>query len=464
MKQKPTKVKAHIAKKTVPRTDAMALFGCIFVAPGHVVAPAGLATLVRRGSNFRAAAFRTVNGDGHVFVVRAFTNGTELQVARNSVMQQLTYSGTIGKNFPGVKLKLQEFRAFDAASVPYYTPEEILYDTGLLRAQMALAPAQAPNTVNHYEVLGLAEGASWEAVKQAFRRKAFRLHPDKGGDCEEFDRVYVSYDALNALNAGTAVHAAPETVIKALPYEADATSHEAMWKAAFDRVVFCEGLLKAAKQQLAQVAVVAGKKLRDVEQTTMRTKAQRFVLQHFKGSARYWDPAHVMCWFRPQSGFPPLDVNLTQPSPERDQWIAACDAYGEELRMSNEDLDPAIKFLAWTSNHRFQGDVAFRIKVGLDYEDIVDHGIELVVGASRLTSGMVPCAKTLVRLGWNQKDARSLTYGGWLHDFDVTSCMSRVEEASSSRKRLRIEVESEEAVNPEVAELLRQYKLKPFKI
>jgi hypothetical protein len=270
------------------------------------------------------------------------------------------------------------------------------------------------------------------------------LHPDKGGDGEEFDRVLVARDALNPANA---VQVAPKSAIQALPYEADVDAHTAMLQAAVDRVAFCEGQLKAAKQQLAQVSTVANKKCCDVERTARRVKAQRFVQEHFKGSAKYWDPVYVMCWFKPKQGFPPLGVSLSQPGPERDQWIASLDAYGENLRMGNEDLDPVIKFVSWTSEHRFQGEVAFRIKVGLDYVDIVDHGVELVVNASYLTcynSGRVPCAKTLVQLGWNRDEARSLAYGGWVHDFDVASCMGR-KNAASSRKRLQVEVDNEAA-------------------
>ena len=393
----------------------MALFGCTFTAPGHVVAPDAFKASVQRGNNFRAAAFRADRGDGLVFIVRAFKAGTDLKTARDNILKQLTRGGTIGLKFPGADLQFQECRAFDTA--PYYTAAEILFDTGLLRAQIAVAPAQAAVAENHYVVLGLEVGAPWENVKGAFRRKALHLHPDKGGDGEEFDRARAAYDALNPANA---VRVAPETVIKALPYEADVDAHKGMVLAAVEKVESLREQLNAAEEQLKQVREVALKKCGDVERTARRAKAQRFVLQHFNRSARYWDPAHVMCWFRPQGGFPPLDVNLSQPSPERDQWFAACAAYGEELRMGNEDLDPVIKFVSWTSNHRFQGDVV-RIKVGLDFEDIVDHGVELVMSVGHLTFGRVPCAKTLVQLGWNQKDARSLSCGGWLHDFDVTS-------------------------------------------
>lgn len=36
-----------------------------------------------------------------------------------------------------------------------------------------------------YEMLGLQAGASTDEVKKAFRKKAVREHPDKGGDAEK---------------------------------------------------------------------------------------------------------------------------------------------------------------------------------------------------------------------------------------------------------------------------------------
>ncbi|RZK41293.1 MAG: J domain-containing protein, partial [Hymenobacter sp.] len=53
---------------------------------------------------------------------------------------------------------------------------------------------------NHYQVLGVLPAASAEAIKQAYRRLAVQLHPDKhGGDSrheEQFKAVATAYRVL----------------------------------------------------------------------------------------------------------------------------------------------------------------------------------------------------------------------------------------------------------------------------
>jgi len=48
--------------------------------------------------------------------------------------------------------------------------------------------------VSPFKILGLAETASSEEVKQAFRRLAAVHHPDKGGLAEDFDRYRQAYE------------------------------------------------------------------------------------------------------------------------------------------------------------------------------------------------------------------------------------------------------------------------------
>lgn len=48
-------------------------------------------------------------------------------------------------------------------------------------------------------VLGIVEDAPMTVVREAYKRKAMKLHPDRpGGSAEEFTKVQAAYDALRA--------------------------------------------------------------------------------------------------------------------------------------------------------------------------------------------------------------------------------------------------------------------------
>jgi len=53
-----------------------------------------------------------------------------------------------------------------------------------------------------YKVLGISPGASQEEIKQAYRRQAIKLHPDKGGTSEAFAELHDSYEYLRKTNLG----------------------------------------------------------------------------------------------------------------------------------------------------------------------------------------------------------------------------------------------------------------------
>ncbi|CAD8057724.1 unnamed protein product [Paramecium primaurelia] len=48
-----------------------------------------------------------------------------------------------------------------------------------------------------YELLGVQPGATTDEVKKAFRKKAVREHPDKGGDPEKFKKLTEAYEILS---------------------------------------------------------------------------------------------------------------------------------------------------------------------------------------------------------------------------------------------------------------------------
>lgn len=49
---------------------------------------------------------------------------------------------------------------------------------------------------DHYETLGVAKNADPEAIKRAYRRKAQKAHPDRGGSSEKFHAIQRAYDVL----------------------------------------------------------------------------------------------------------------------------------------------------------------------------------------------------------------------------------------------------------------------------
>ncbi|PIO52394.1 DnaJ domain protein, partial [Teladorsagia circumcincta] len=49
---------------------------------------------------------------------------------------------------------------------------------------------------NPYQILGLDQGADTAAVRKAYRELSKKLHPDRGGDAQMFDRIAKAYQAL----------------------------------------------------------------------------------------------------------------------------------------------------------------------------------------------------------------------------------------------------------------------------
>ena len=51
-----------------------------------------------------------------------------------------------------------------------------------------------------YEVLGVSKGANEQEIKKAYRSKAHKLHPDKGGDKAAFQEINEAYQVLGDRN------------------------------------------------------------------------------------------------------------------------------------------------------------------------------------------------------------------------------------------------------------------------
>ena len=57
-------------------------------------------------------------------------------------------------------------------------------------------PKKEIDNTKYYELLGVAKNATTDEIKKAFRKKAIKEHPDKGGDLEKFKELSVAYEVL----------------------------------------------------------------------------------------------------------------------------------------------------------------------------------------------------------------------------------------------------------------------------
>ena len=51
--------------------------------------------------------------------------------------------------------------------------------------------------MDHYKTLGVAENATQDEIKKAYKKLAMKYHPDRGGDAEKFKEISVANDILS---------------------------------------------------------------------------------------------------------------------------------------------------------------------------------------------------------------------------------------------------------------------------
>jgi len=55
---------------------------------------------------------------------------------------------------------------------------------------------KAPDTMEYYNLLNISRDATDKEIKKAFRKKAMKEHPDRGGDAEKFKKISEAYEVL----------------------------------------------------------------------------------------------------------------------------------------------------------------------------------------------------------------------------------------------------------------------------
>jgi len=58
-------------------------------------------------------------------------------------------------------------------------------------------PKKDIDNTKYYKLLGVTNKATPDEIKKAFRKKALKEHPDKGGDPEAFKEITVAYEVLS---------------------------------------------------------------------------------------------------------------------------------------------------------------------------------------------------------------------------------------------------------------------------
>lgn len=58
-------------------------------------------------------------------------------------------------------------------------------------------PPKEVDNSKYYDLIGVGKQATEQEIKKAYRKKALKEHPDKGGDPEKFKEITAAYDVLS---------------------------------------------------------------------------------------------------------------------------------------------------------------------------------------------------------------------------------------------------------------------------
>ena len=66
-----------------------------------------------------------------------------------------------------------------------------------MRGGAAKGPKKEVDNNRFYEILGVPKTATTDEIKKAFKKKALKAHPDKGGDPEVFKELNLAHEILS---------------------------------------------------------------------------------------------------------------------------------------------------------------------------------------------------------------------------------------------------------------------------
>jgi DnaJ family protein A protein 2 len=58
-------------------------------------------------------------------------------------------------------------------------------------------PKKEVDSKKFYDLLGVQKNATTDEIKKAFKKKALKEHPDKGGDPEKFKDLNIAHEVLS---------------------------------------------------------------------------------------------------------------------------------------------------------------------------------------------------------------------------------------------------------------------------
>ncbi|MGH7134514.1 MAG: J domain-containing protein, partial [Pirellulales bacterium] len=94
-----------------------------------------------------------------------------------------------GKIRDAIRAGADERGALDDAGEPAQSCDDATSRTG---------GSAMPDGIDHYKILGVQRSASLDEIEAAYRDRALKHHPDRGGDAWAFQQVQAAYEQIGA--------------------------------------------------------------------------------------------------------------------------------------------------------------------------------------------------------------------------------------------------------------------------